>query len=529
MIPEPLTITGFLLGVIGFLNLARQGAVAVREDVRAYKDAPKKVLKISEDSNLLERAINLWKMTWGLQEEMHSQYPVALWGDGWPVIRNKIDSIENISREMKDLLSTFMREHRSQKSSQKFSVTNDAQTIREESERRKFQRGADQRLMESHFSWDDKVKFILSRSEDLENYIKELKDLIDGPLGLYVISEREFHFRHQVNRATTHDERQDIGIVGMLLDQAWKSRQISCALYNTYFPAELGGLGLEMSLLGWRDEKNTPRAFKAGLPEYLSYYLIISRTSAHTLAANSSQSRALRFVSGRTFPQQLEVIADPIELTPGRCKNRLIDACAELDQKRIFHLRCVTAETNMPTKTVTFKIRKSSDKLLNSGWKESNLSEVLTKVGYPSDPTSTDLSLKERLQVAYRIVECALLLLGTPWLSNLESSRITRAYAEGKELRYRVDISPIQGQDHDSIDAQIRRVGKLLHEIALGTTAAPFQERDLAVVTKNLGETYREALRFCFNPTQSYLHTPDQSRVVRDHPLAEFYTKVFEP
>ncbi|KAK0512197.1 hypothetical protein JMJ35_005325 [Cladonia borealis] len=534
MIPEPLTITGFVLSVIGFANIARQGAQALYEDTRAYNRAPKKLSKICKWASKLKRSIDLWKMMWGFQEEMHAQYPIALWGDGWPHILSTIESIEEISEEMRQALTPLTREYESQKSSQTSSVTNYPQTLRAEAEQRVLQRDEDQELMNSQFSWDAKIRFILSKSTELDNFIEELKNLIDGPLGLYKLSEREFGTRHQLNTSLTDEERQGIGIVGMLLDQARESRQTSCALYKTCFPAEQGTIALEMSLLGWRDERKNPRLFRAGLPEYLSYYLIIPRTTLSSLAAKSASPKEFQFASGRSIPVQLEVIAEPTNISSGRYKETLIDACADLDQKRTCYLRYTTPGASALTKPVTFKIRRSSDKLLDSTWEELKLSDLLTVVDYPLNLPRTYISLKERVHVAYRIVECAFLLLGTPWLSNFESSCITGAFAEGKEMRYRVDVIPSRGEWPDSIQAQILRVGKLLHEIALGADPEPFQETHLARVTQILGDAYGDALRFCFDPAsalraRSSLRLPDQSQVIRDNPLSDFYIEVFEP
>ena len=533
MFPEPLTSTGFVLSVIGFANLARQGAQALYEDSRAYNRASKKLLKICNWSSKLKWSIDLWKMMWGFQEEMHAQYPIALWGDGWPAILSTIESIEDISEEMKHKLTPLTREYDAQKSSKTPSVTNNPQTLRAEAEQRISQRDEDQELMNSQFSWNAKLNFIFSISMELDNYIDELKDLIDGPLGLYKLSERAFRARHQLNTSITHEERQDIGIVGTLLDQAWEFRQTSCALYKSCFPTEQCTIELEMSLLGWRDERSNPRPFKAGLPEYLGYYLIIPRTTLSSLAAKSASPKGFHFASGRSIPFQLEVIAEPTNISSSRYRGTLIDACADLDQKRTCYLRYTTPGASASTKPVTFKIRRSSDKL-DSSWKESKLSDLLTVVNYPWNPQHTWISLKERVQVAYRIVECAFLLLGTPWLSSFESSCITGAFAEGKEMRYRVAVIPSREDWQDSIDAQILRVGKLLHEIALGAEPEPFQETHLARVTQIFGETYGDALRFCFNPAstlraRSSLRTSGQSRVIRDNPLSDFYIEVFEP
>lgn len=534
MIPEPLTITGFVLSVIGFANLARQGAHALYEDAKAYNYASRELLKICKWSSKLKRSIELWKLMWGFQEEMHAQYPIALWGDGWPTILDTIESIENTSEEMKQTLTPLVHEYEAQKSSQTSSLTNNRQTLRAEAEQRILQRDEDQELMNSQFSWDAKIKFILSKSTELDNFIEELKELIDGRVGLYKLSEREFCSRHQLNTSITDVQRQEIGIVGMLLDQARDSRQTSSALYKTCFPAEQGAIELEMSLLGWRDERDNPRPLKAGLPEYLSYYLIIPRTTLSSLATKSASPKGFEFASGRSIPLQLEVIAESTKISSGRYEETLIDACAGLDQKRTCYLRYTTPGASASTMPVTFKIRRSSDKILDSSWKKSKLSDLLTVVEYPWNPQHTYISLKERVQVAYRIVECAFLLLGTPWLSNFESSCITGAFAEGKETRYRVAVIPSKGEWQDSIDAQILRVGKLLHEIALGAEPEPFQETHLARVTQFLGETYGDALRFCFNSAStirapSSLRTTDQSRLIRDNPLSDFYIEVFEP
>lgn len=80
-----------------------------------------------------------------------------------------------------------------------------------------------------------------------------------------------------------------------------------------------------------------------------------------------------------------------------------------------------------------------------------------------------NIGLIKRLDLAYKVVECGLLLLGTSWLWNLSSKntqRISGQVHEGR-LRYLHETEDLTNEDLASVEPQTFNVGVLLTEIAI--------------------------------------------------------------
>lgn len=167
-------------------------------------------------------------------------------------------------------------------------------------------------------------------------------------------------------------------------------------------------------------------------------------------------------------------------------------------------------------------------------------------------------------------MECGLLLLGTPWLSNLSSKNIQRISGPGREERRRflLETEDLTPEDLASVEPQTFNVGVLLTEIA---TAQPvlrirkhesrsgselhlvmtsllnfsLKPRSLPAdkvverVKNEMGQRYSNAVEFCLQQSQKRKSTAWQkigetrewkvrdeaSRVI----LRDYYHEVFFP
>ena len=132
--------------------------------------------------------------------------------------------------------------------------------------------------------------------------------------------------------------------------------------------------------------------------------------------------------------------------------------------------------------------------------------------GVSRTDTSQRIELAERIFLAYRIVECGLFLLGTPWLSSISSRSIYRSTAKISGNQYLLHVpqsAELEYQFPKPINlekAQIFKLGLLLLEIALehafeSTESPDLQEllSSLSEVEDRMGTTYRKACEYCLH------------------------------
>ena len=529
MIPEPFSVTLSVFATIGFANLVRQGAQALSNDVKAYRTAPAEILKILKDTAAVKYRIDLWKRIWLIQPETHVDYPIFLWGDGWEHIQRQIETIEEVSVEINKLLSPFVRQYETQKS---LPLKMSNKTLGVAAEQRVLLRDADQKYISSQVWWGRKIDYVLSKSTELKELLDQLPTRF---VALNQICEETYFERHKVNKSMPHHERRDTATFEMLVAQAWESRQTSCALYEKCRSAGEGDIELELSLMRWRNGNNAPRPFNAGIPERLCYYLTIPSSTLSSMV--SHQINAQEAPAAQHPPpvlSQLEVLVEEVVKLPARYHDSLKDACLDLRQKDTSFIRNTMNEVDTAPKPIAFKLWRSSNQVRNSGLAELKLQELLTDAAFSTKVSDKDLSFRERIEIAYRVAECTLLLLETSWLSCLESSSITRVHALGDQARYRILVRSRDAERTESREAQTLRVGQLLRELALGTNIGPFdRDKDLALVSTELGRQYQRALDFCYrtHPSIRSQNAPvhDQRHTFSRAALAEFFNEVFLP
>jgi len=120
------------------------------------------------------------------------------------------------------------------------------------------------------------------------------------------------------------------------------------------------------------------------------------------------------------------------------------------------------------------------------------------------------LPLVEKIRLAYKIVECGLFLLGTPWLSYLNSGSLRRLVTPDFQHRYVLHVQSSEKPDEKPLSevllvrAQIFQIGVLLVEIALdrpsysaGMEDLKFGSSTIPYVERSMGHYYKQACEFC--------------------------------
>jgi hypothetical protein len=213
-------------------------------------------------------------------------------------------------------------------------------------------------------------------------------------------------------------------------------------------------------------------------------------------------------------PGQLERVLT-IGLNPARSRGS-IDQTIAFNDSEDFHLRYVGSGPSRP-----FRVRTVSGSE-ESEVRQDSLSRLLGKVDDSILFGIGDrMSLADKIELAFKIAECGLWLVGTPWLSSLNSERLQRRTSPNQKDHYvlPIQLSPLNDSPDDmastiSRSGQIWSIGVLLAEIALD---APFDmnlrrpgldvnarimER-IGEIEMAMGHRYGRAVHYCLRSIQT--------------------------
>ena len=135
--------------------------------------------------------------------------------------------------------------------------------------------------------------------------------------------------------------------------------------------------------------------------------------------------------------------------------------------------------------------------------------------------TVEHFSMGAKVELAYKVVECGLFLLGTPWFSSLSSKNILRL--RSRERDHPTFVLEVQTVDHHDLllddpgalaeTSQLFRIGILLMEIALDEPNRSFHNEyhkhdveriisKLPLIEQSMGTQYCKATAFCLQNRQ---------------------------
>ena len=173
-----------------------------------------------------------------------------------------------------------------------------------------------------------------------------------------------------------------------------------------------------------------------------------------------------------------------------------------------------------------------------------SLAELLYKERIGSNPENRPLSHEARVQLAYKVVECGLYLLGTPWLASLSSKRLRRMKNGDKspfvlEVQT-LDLEDLYFEDPDALSehSQLFSIGVILVEIALSDERNRSNIKDpdlrkskiLPLVEASMGSLYCAATAFCLADRKSapYFGRPEKYKYPEETGWTSYLTDLLE-
>jgi hypothetical protein len=327
-------------------------------------------------------------------------------------------------------------------------------------------------------------------SNEIHDDIHTLTGYVDE---LWEESERHFRRLHGVPRGLFN--RPDTKDADGRVERALATRSATSALYWSLQSCATG-IDLELNLLNHDQEFDVLSDLVGSSDLKLSYHM--------QLEVRNQNKTKIDFVADlyddHQFPElnTLPVVEDVMLLgDPGRS-----DRCSKFVLRRPSTIEHIE---------VSFFVQIKDDVKSNANhpvWLD-----TMDSTSVLSSSSGVDLSSVEaKMTLAYRVVESSLYLLGTPWLSHLNSEALRASKVKGLDQRYSLHISTssLKAISDSSFlqaePAQIFQVGIVLVEIALGQrmladipTLAPkpvFVDH-IAAIEETMGVPYKQACEFC--------------------------------
>ena len=519
-------VTGFeIFGAVGtcvaLLNLARQGYESLAKTYRDYQDAGADILAAQSQCSQIYFIVQAWTTIWGFDIRKKDEFYKACWGeDGWSQIEYQLAVVSIKCADLAAIISKALPETYQKipeddvnraRACLNLRLPDRCMSPRQRMHLTVLRLGKEEKVeeirqLEGHITksttrWG-KVKYVLSSSKKMQRHLQALQDDFDRLKGL-VKAAWQLQYPDVNFKTSTRDERHLAVLRRLnlfLIKEAKEDRVATEELYS-WCSDTRRAVKLEMSLLD--STGNSPsKRFHIFVPQNrYDGHLEVSTVILHDDIALDK----LKFET--SFQSACDVVHKEVQcllLLPESIQNGSVRSPRELRRRSCFSLR-----------------------------------KRATHVGVLDLPSLSDridcLVVAERLEIAYGIVETGLLLLGTPWLSDLSNVTLKRFKADEKAPRYILNIN----QRHNLVRTQLADQGRDLHQyifiigISLAEIALQHTIRDLrrsasgfelfvagpdglkwrslghviSLVNDKLGISYSEAVEFCL---QDPVHAPNR-------------------
>lgn len=491
---EALAVFGAVAGAFGILNLARQFLQSVIDTVQAYEEAGELVIELSESFGTFMARLEVWAKQWYFTESKPEEFYIAMWSQtGWESIERQLAFIENRSDMYTTLLATIMDSEDLQKietesraagasRSQRAGIYGDADSSGVRTRKSQiYIECIKVKLANKMMTPTRKAKLILSTATKLSTHLESMKakftELDRDSLNFYAVTFPS----SALNISIT--DRHETAMTQLLMQHALDTRDSSEALYQACLTlnhqGQNQGLSTLAKIMGRSERKFRLPSLEMNLSlreieetsevqtrptfQKLHYHLLIPRPKSEVgleIVVEGPAHQRLRNYSN---------IQRPYRIRSSSIIQDFRHACALVKSRNTCTFQTsLEPISNTNANALWFRLTPPSKPI--HGLRQINFSKWL---GLIQDKTSAEsyerFPRHERLDLAYKVVECGLLLLGTSWLWNLSSKNIQRISGQvhGGRLRYLHETEDLTNEDLASVEPQTFNVGVLLTEIAI--------------------------------------------------------------
>lgn len=446
-------VAGLILGVLPIIT----SIYKTQENLLRSSKGRTDLERLELDLQVASEKFKIWNETWLGQKDQRDSSSKALWGaEGWENVQRMLRIILQISQKIESAYKDVKIPAHSHSQSR----------------------------------WKVALLRMKKRPEPRINELKKLVEQFSLAIdAIWLHSDAAFDALHGIaapGRAPIRD----------LLESALQSRSGSLQLYKLCCN-ESTDCSLELNL---RPESD----LKVGFHEYDGsshlYYRLFARTP--------HSSKQLRKLEVEYLPGTGNVHAKPSDFLDHKDSGFQLFKTSPNDESTIIPVE------GEGTSFSSLRIQKESLEYVELNTEPKSLISVFEdlkgkKVIYYKE----GFSVGAKIELAYKLVESSFFLLGTPWLSMLNSQNLLRLQdTEQKRPNFVLAVQAIGLVDMllDDSEAlsetkQLFSIGVLLMEIALDTKVAPLTTNllnELPLVEQAMGAQYCKATAFCLQHRQ---------------------------
>ena len=535
---EAMAIIGAVAGTVSTINILKTWVEELLLFLEQYKDVGDTLQSINLSLEVHETSLRLWMKFWNLEQPTSRRFQRELWGkETLPTIERIFAAIRSALEETKTEVTELLQDYFKPRSE------NDTQLgLTSTIEFREQALGAKKGLARAKI-----VVFIrkngpllIARLQQVEERIVTLSDM----------STKAFEARHRkgIGGALTEEQLAQAGS-SMLVQMAIETRYASMGLYQSYREKiESDTIILDVDLIDDTAIQLETVRFRNSV--ILKYRFAVPWPS--------KPQRPLEIVIEGPFDLEKQVEKSRVPLDRGfaeACYAALMNAAAE------FKIYC-------RAEVYSFRSRVPPDTIIASSAKDL---KPLVNLLYRLDITVAEepalyFPRSQRVKLAYKLIQCGLVISGTSWLSQLQNGILKRTpkCQNGDYhflLEFSCDAEVSNEKTFAAISQHLFAVGVLLVELGLGqpirsaiwddegpvfTTFTPGDGSARESLTSRewqsrlityMGDDYTKAAKYCLAPKKGDLwDTVNQSDVepdVRERAylgvLTEYYIKAYLP
>lgn len=482
-------VFGAVGGALAVINLTQQLLRWLVKTGSELKDAGAQLLRYQKDFEAFVARLESWlKNRWHLTDKSTDEIYVEYWGtSNWISIKDQLTTIQHIMEDVSGTLSRLLPEetlrsldevHREIIEKGRSTTWVDATNLAARSglwAKAKEQRSCFVREIDKMTSRRAKARLVFCDSTRLSDDLTELNDrftlLRSDAQDLY----EEQHIYLPPNQSI--QKRRRLAEASLVLRDALQTKLASeilywaCAGLASTKAAEFEGShipagptlacypSLEMDLLVRQQDDDASAAGDDASLRVLHYHIVVEHP------VGQKQWEVL--VEGPKPNEELNTLTQTLSPVD------LAQACAMLESTE--NDQYMGQLPSDPSTMCMFRLMSPYDPVELATHRSIHLSSLLGRIqNRTSVEAHEQFPIKERIHLAFKVAECGLLLLGTPWLSNLNSRQIKRlsrnpmALDGRRSRRFLFEARAEAEIPLSFIEPHTFRIGVLLAEIALG-------------------------------------------------------------
>ena len=549
MVLEALAIIGAVSGTVSTINTVKGWVGELRTLVRDSKKAGETLQILHDSLDVHQTDLSIWMDLWGLQQPNSRRYQRELWGTQcMNTIARLYASINSSLDQTKTDLASILRaagmlqQRRDNNKVGSILVVDFRQEATD---------------AQKKLSIKEIIGFANSQGPALSKRLLEIRDKI---VSIRALSVNAYAAKHRVSISNALTVKQvEEARTSVLLQMALETRHASTGLYQSYresaspSASDIIRLGIDLIDDNAIDLDTTQSRNNI----VVRYHLLVPW--------RSRPQKPLEFlIEGPFEPEQV------ITEATSRKDRGFLEACyaALLDASSEFKIQC-------PTEFRLFRSRTplESQKLLSSTADWINLTKLLYNLDINiADEPSLEFPRSQRIRLAYKLVQCGMLISGTSWLSRLENQVVKRTPRDEDNIyHFLLELPAVRESLSEgsfwAISQHIFAVGKLLVELGLGRLVSKVSYRpgsynpdpdisnyapgrDAGLDGTNLtgaewqsqlsiimGLEYTGAVKHCLakktKPCWNNVHdvdlTPQAREIAYKEILEDYYTEVYMP